>query len=215
MTISQSLLFRLFCTAFIAGILLSFSYDLLYALRLWLLPQNMRYTLPAIQKIVCKRDQKSTKGKWHAYRVMLFCEDIFFCLIAAFILILLLFWLNNGAFRAMAPLGMIIGFWLCHISFSKVLRAALQWCAFCIETVIYYLLKPLKTWMGCVRKACINIYRIQHNKHLYQKRQRYTKQERLQIDRAVQVLLPIIYKQKHRAERSRTCKIKQQKNNLA
>ena len=52
-----------------------------------------------------------------------------------------------------------------------------------------------------MRKACINIYRMQHNRHLYQKRQRYTKQERLQIDRAVQVLLPIIYKQKNQEQK--------------
>ena len=194
MQFSQSALFRLCCASFVAGLFLSAFYDLLYATRLWLIPSCKRYTVPAIQKIRSPRVKKKGDKPSPILHVTIFFEDVLFCLISALVLILLLYWQNNGKFRAAAPLCMAVAFWLFQISASKGVRVLFQWFAFGIESLVFILCKPIR----CVCRLLFKTYRkhaqkIQSNR-LFKQRKKNTEQELLHIEKAVQALLPNHFK---------------------
>ena len=191
MQLSQSALFQLSCASFIAGLLLSFFCDILYMTRLWLIPSDIRYTVPAIQKRHASRVNKRVPKKRRCLKIAIFLSDVLFCLVSAVTLILLLYWLNNGTFRAAAPFCMAIGFWLCHISISKWVRVTLQWLAFGIETVLYTLLLPIKRLFAWMAKTHKKNAQRRHLAHLSKQRQIYTKQELQNIEKAMGKLLPI------------------------
>ena len=190
MQISQSALLYLCVAGFLAGLMLALLYDLLYMMRLWVTPTEKRYRVRAIQRLRTSRIKKGSRKKPKRMKVVLFLQDIFFCLACAITNILLLYWLNNGVFRAAAPICMAVGFWLWHISISKWVRAALEWLAFGIETVIYALLMPIKRLFAFFVKMCKKHAQKRHQKHLAKKRKTYTKQTLQNIERAQQTLLP-------------------------
>ena len=201
MQISQSALFCLCCASFLAGILLSLFYDALYMMRLWSIPSDCRYTVTKINALRASRTKKKTKGKRHLHRVSLFFGDILFCLVGALTLILLLYWLNNGAFRAAAPLCMALGFWLWHVSISKAARIAFQWLTFGIETAIRTLLIPIKCLTRWMAKIACKVIQKQRIKCRRKQRRTYTRKELEQIDRAVQRLLPLYNVSKTRMQK--------------
>ena len=190
MQISQSALFYLCAASFLVGLALALLYDFLYMMRLWLIPSEVRYHIPRIQELRASRIKKGSvkKHKWGS--IVLFLQDVFFCLVCAITVILLLYWLNNGAFRAAAPICMAVGFWLWHISLSKGVRVALEWLAFGIETVIYALLMPIKRLFAFLAGMCKRIAQKRHQKRLANKRKIYTKQTVQNFEKAVQMLLP-------------------------
>ena len=190
MQISQSALFYLCAASFLVGLALSLLYDFLYMMRLWLIPSEVRYHVPRIQELRASRIKKGSvkKHKWGS--VVLFLQDVLFCLVCAITVILLLYWLNNGAFRAAAPICMAVGFWLWHISLSKGVRVALEWLAFGFETVIYALLMPIKRLFAFLAGMCKRIAQKRHQKRLANKRKIYTKQTVQNFEKAVQMLLP-------------------------
>ncbi|MBQ4274509.1 MAG: spore cortex biosynthesis protein YabQ [Clostridia bacterium] len=190
MQISQSALFYLCAASFLVGLALALLYDFLYMMRLWLIPSEVRYHIPRIQELRASRIKKGSakKHKWGS--VVLFLQDVLFCLVCAITVILLLYWLNNGAFRAAAPICMAVGFWLWHISLSKGVRVALEWLAFGIETVIYALLMPIKRLFAFLAGMCKRIAQKRHQKRLANKRKIYTKQTVHNFEKAVQMLLP-------------------------
>ncbi len=190
MQLSQSALFQLSCASFLAGFLLALFCDLLYMTRLWLMPSAIRYTAPTIQRLRASRVKKGSCKKRKGLRVAIFFGDVLLCLVSAVTLILLLYWLNNGAFRAAAPLCMAVGFWLWHISISKGVRVTLQWLAFGIEMVIYALLMPVKLLFDAIAKTHKKNAQIRHKTRLAKERRNYTKQELQNIERAAERLLP-------------------------
>ena len=190
MQISQSALFYLCAASFLVGLALALLYDFLYMMRLWLIPSEVRYHIPRIQELRASRIKKGSikKRKWGS--VVLFLQDVLFCLVCAIAVILILYWLNNGAFRAAAPICMAAAFGLWHISLSKSVRVALEWLAFGFETVIYALLMPIKRLFAFFVKMCKKHAQKRHQKHLAKKRKTYTKQTLQNIERAQQTLLP-------------------------
>lgn len=198
MRLSQSVLFYLCCASFLAGVLLSLFCDFLYMMRLFLAPSQSRYTVQTIQKLRSSRFQKRTKERKKRLQIDIFFGDVLFCLVSALTLILLLYWLNNGAFRAAAPLCMAVGFYLCHMSVSKGVRFVLQWVAFGIETVIYTLCIPFKRLFAFVAINCKKKAEKRRRQHLVKQRQNYTKQELQNIDKAAIRLLPIYEKSRMR-----------------
>ena len=188
MQISQSAILRLCCASFLAGLFLALLYDVLYVTRLGLIPPNQRYTVPAIQNLYAPRIKKETPFKTRRLRVTTFLDDLFFCIAVALTIILLLFWLNNGVFRAAAPLCAAIGFGLWRICLSKVGRTVLQWVAFGIETVVYTLLMPFKHLFALIAKACKAYTQKRRCRHLATLRQRITKRELQSIDKTAEKL---------------------------
>ncbi len=193
MQLSQSALLYLCCASFLAGVLLAFLYDLLYMSRLWLIPPCNRYTIPSIQKLraKCVTGRKMEKNKTKSFQIALFLEDIIFCIFCALAVILLLYWLNDGAFRIAAPICMAVGFLLWRISLSRAIRIALQWLAFAIESLIYTLLLPLKYLFDLIIRVYKRNVQKQKQKQHTKRRQRYTKQVFQNINRTAEALLPI------------------------
>ena len=155
------------------------------------MPSQIRYNVPAIQKIRALRIKKGSAKKTKGLPVALFFGDVLFCIVSALTLILLLYWLNNGAFRAAAPLFMAVGFFLWHISVSKGIRIALQWVAFGLETLINTLCAPLKRLFVWIARKHKKNAQIRHIKRCEKQREAYTKQELQNIAKAAQRLLPI------------------------
>lgn len=191
MRISQSALFYLCCVSFLLGLLLALLYDFLYMTRLWLMPGNKRYTVMAIQKLRAARIKEGRSDARKGIRAVLFLDDVFFCLVVALAIILVLYWLNNGAFRAAAPLCMVLGFGLFRATLSKGVRIVLQWFAFGVETVLYMLLMPFKRLFAYIAKLCQKSVQKQRQKRLFKQRQANTKQALQNIERTAQGLLPI------------------------
>ncbi len=192
MQLSQSALFYLCCASFLAGMLLAFFYDFLYMSRLWLMPPGNRYTIPSIQRLRAARvtGRKMEKNKAKSFQIALFWGDVIFCISGALAIILLLYWLNDGAFRIAAPICMAVGFLLWRISLSKAIRFALQWLAFAFESLVYTLLAPLKCLFGLIVRVYKRNMQKQKQKQLARQRQRYTKQVLQNIDRTAEELLP-------------------------
>ncbi len=189
MRLSQSALLSLFGASFIAGLLLAFFCDVFYMTRLWLMPSNVRYTVPAIQKALTKRGKKGSAKACKGFTIAVFLGDVLLCLVGAIMLILILYWLNNGSFRATAPLCMAAGFGLWHSSISKGVRIALQWFAFGIETMLYTILKPFKLLFAWIARTLKKNAQKRHISRLAKERQTYTKQQLQNIDRTAEMLL--------------------------
>ena len=166
-------------------------YDFLYMTRLWLLPSEKRYTVATIQRLRALRVKKGSAKRQIGFRIALFCDDVLFCIVGAVTLILLLYWLNDGAFRAAAPLCMGVGFAVWYLCLSKLSRIALQWVAFGVETVIAALLLPIKRLVTAIVKISVQNAQKQRQKRLARRRKLYTRQELQHIERAVGVLLSV------------------------
>ena len=191
MQLSQSALFYLSCASFLAGLALSLFYDILCCTRIWLMPSQTRYSVPTIQKMRASRIKKGSAKKAKGLSVAVFFGDILFCIVSALALILLLYWLNNGVFRAAAPLFMAVGFFLWHVSVSKGIRIALQWVAFGIEVVIHTLCIPFKRLFAWIIQRHKRNAQIRHIKRCTKQREVYTKQELQNVAKAAGRLLPI------------------------
>ena len=191
MRLSQSALFQLCCASFLAGLLLSFFCDILYMIQLFLTPSQIRYTVSKIQRMRASHTaKKNIKKKKGLRRVTVLLSDILFCLVAAIALILLLYWFNNGAFRVAAPLGMALGFYLCHISISKGIRTVLQWVTFFVEKIFYTLCFPIKYLLAFFFKKCKKSVEVWRLSRLARQRQTYTKQALQNVGLAAEKLLP-------------------------
>ena len=171
--------------------MLSIFYDLLYSSRLWLMPSQRRYTVPAIQKMHKVRIKKGNASNQKLLSIAVFLGDVLFCIVSAITLILLRYWLNNGAFRAGAPLLMILGFFLWRVSLSEGFRIALQWSVFGTETVVRVLFMPFKRLFTCVLEKVKAHLKARHKKHCEKQRRSYTKNEFQNIAKTAERLLPL------------------------
>ena len=191
MQLSQSALIRLFGASFIAGTLLALFCDVLYMLRLWLLPSNVRYTVPTIQKAIAKRVKKGSVKTPKGLTIAVFFGDLLLCIVGAIALVLVLYWLNNGAFRITAPLCMAVGFMLWYISISKGVRILLQWVAFGIETAFYIFLKPFKLLFAWIVRKYKRNAQKHHLIRLAKARRIYTGKQLQNMGKTVATLLPV------------------------
>lgn len=192
MPASQSALLQLYLLGFLTGAGLSFLYDLLYMLRLWLLPAKKRYTAPAVARIYAQRvSQKPNREKGRAFRAFLFLGDVFFCLVSALALIFLLYGLNDGVFRVSAPLCMALGFAATRVALSPSFRILLQYAAFGLEMLTRAFLSPVlyffRRFINLCKKA---VLRYRKHKHAKQ-RKKYTHEKHLNIDKTAAALFPI------------------------
>jgi hypothetical protein len=106
MEISQTLLGLMYVWAVVAGALWGVVYDVLRLIRTVL-------------------GFHTGERVWH--KVVLFAEDVLFGLVGGVILILLLYYTNNGQFRGLAPLGMVSGFFVYEQTVGRLVRLCLDW----------------------------------------------------------------------------------------
>ena len=145
MEVSQRALALLLCRAFLCGVALGAFYDVLRITRLWMgeglppaaralegrlaLPEKLRFFhMPR----VFRRPGGVAGG------ILIFFEDVLFCLVCAVVLILELYVCNDGQFRLSALACMLVGVFAYLISLGRgvllvsgtltaILRAAVQW----------------------------------------------------------------------------------------
>ena len=192
MHLSQFALFRLCVASLCAGGFLSLLFDLLRTMRIWLTSPYQRYAVPKIQSLYYPRLKSKKAKNRRGLQVVIFFEDILFCVVGAIVLVLLLYWLNNGAFRAIAPLCMLLGFVFYRISISKRVRTLLQWIAFGVETLLYWCCLPFKYLLAIVIAKAKQKVQKHHLKLLIKRRKNFTTKELKSIDKAANKLLPLI-----------------------
>lgn len=148
MEVSQNALAWMLLCSFLCGLVLGFCYDVLRLTRMWIGAElsptaillRHRLALPPRMKLISvkPRAEKSDKYTKTLRFVVLFIEDILFCLLVAITLALLLYQTNDGQFRlsAVAMLFCGIGIYLMTIGrlihlFSgvifEVIRAMIIW----------------------------------------------------------------------------------------
>ena len=190
MQLSQQTLLGLFCASFIAGFSLALFYDFLYAIRLCIIPSGSRYTVPTIQNRIAKRAKKGSKKTRGKISFSTFLSDILLCIVGAITLVLILYWFNSGAFRAEAPICMVVGFYLCHRTVSKSIRIILEWSLFAIETVFYALLMPFRYLLAWMVRTHKKNQQKRRSIRFGKERKTNTQKQLQSINRTTEMLLP-------------------------
>lgn len=113
MEISQKLLCFLFLASFAVGVAWGVLYDL-FCLSRMLLGFPSGKLLPLVGY------DKRTRIKRIFGFCLLFIEDFLFVLLGCIGLILLLYFINDGQFRFLAPLGLGCGFFVYHVTVGRL-----------------------------------------------------------------------------------------------
>lgn len=74
------------------------------------------------------------KRAWQ--KAVLFAEDVLCGLVGGVILLLLLYYTNNGQFRGLAPLGMLSGFFVYEYTVGRLVRLCLDWLIAVVKRVV-------------------------------------------------------------------------------
>ncbi|MBQ9780608.1 MAG: hypothetical protein IJW00_06655 [Clostridia bacterium] len=115
MEISQKLLCFLFLASFAAGAALGLVYELLRLSRLLL-------SFPGGSFPKGERKSGGARLKRIAGVCLLCAEDLCFALLCGTILLLLLYFINDGQFRFISPLGMACGYFVFYVTLGSLLR---------------------------------------------------------------------------------------------
>lgn len=185
MGISQSAIGALYLYALLLGIALGAIYDCLRITRVFLGNHYSHRTARRLREIHLPLLSKGkTRGESRFLGLVVFFEDLFFCLFAGISLILLLYEANNGKFRFPVVLSAGCGFLLYRGTVGRLVMLFSEVIAFALETsmryCVFFLLFPFR-WTG---KRLLGFFR-RISERIARKRQkkiriRYTKRE---IDR--------------------------------
>lgn len=152
MEVSQSALARMLCCCFLCGLVLGLFYDLLRLTRMPLgsgLPPRaerlaMRLSIPRRLRPFAPRP--SQRGNEKRSRVAVFVvsliEDVFFCLVAAVVLVLVLYATNDGQLRLGAVAMLLLGFVGYLITLGRPMR-------FCLS-VLAVVARAMVVWLFCL-----------------------------------------------------------------
>ncbi len=195
MDISQSALAWLYFDALLLGIGLGALYDLFRLTRVFL---GVHYSRRAARRLQEMRLPLLTPYKKHAESralgVVVFFEDLFFCLAAGVALVLLFYEANNGKFRFPVLIAAAAGFLLYRGTLGRIVMLFSEVIAFLIETacryLVFFLLFPFRTvgrWAGAKVKSLVGrTVRLQNKRH----RRRFTAAECGRADRNACGMIP-------------------------
>ena len=68
-----------------------------------------------------KKESPAARGARWVQNGIIFITDVLFCLLAAALFSLFIYWQNDGAFRAVLLFGAVIGYALFHVTFGRLL----------------------------------------------------------------------------------------------
>ena len=151
MEIYPNLLLRLFLASLFVGGLLGIVYDVMRISRVLMGINRYREAAkaPLFRPHFYKpRDPKPQRKAWKALKwAVVAVQDFAFCLFGGVCISLLLFSHNNGEFRGMVLVGVIVGFFSYYLTLGKLLIASSEYVVFALRTValyaVYYLTKPI------------------------------------------------------------------------
>ena len=134
----------LFCAAFLAGVLLGVLWELVTASRILLgayrAPEPMRpiyeRPLPLLKRPVGMREL-SARRLWRGVVVAL--GDFLFSLVFAAVIVLVLYYYNDGKFRPLVPLLTLGGFALFRLVATALLGGAVAYFAFGVAALRLYI----------------------------------------------------------------------------
>ena len=145
MEVSQKLLCLLFLVSVALGVVLGLCYDALKIIRILL---GWHHGLPA---------QTSTKRhRWHDLtgKIFLFVQDLLFGVLCGIVLILILYFVNDGQVRFLAPLGLACGFFAYTFTLGKLICAVSEVIATfirkivkCLITAVYKMVSLPVKWL--------------------------------------------------------------------
>ena len=144
-------IFKWALRAFICGVIMGVLYDVL---RLSRAMMGYHY-IPAESPVIKNRftDRFPIKKNDHAlarsyFKFILFLEDVLFVLVFCAVFLFVLFYGNNGGFRAVFLFAIILGFSSYYLSFGRVTVLFFDIWVIYIRTVacyaLYYLLLPIR-----------------------------------------------------------------------
>lgn len=195
MGISQSALARLYLLALLLGAFLGVVYDLLRMTRIFLGAHCHRGVARKLSALSLPWLPKSAaKGERKMLGTVTFFEDFFFAVFAGVSLILLLYEANNGKFRVLAVLCVLLGGFLYRMTLGRAVLPLLEGMAFFLGTFVRYLLfvllQPFRfAWRVTVRVTKGLLLRFLYAERKRRRRQ-FTKREFKYLHARMGGLLP-------------------------
>ena len=195
MSLSQGGLAALYLWSLILGGCFGATYDLLRITRVLLGVHYSRRTTDRLRAIrlpllppICKRRRSRLLG------IVIFLEDLLFCLLVGVVMILLFYSANHGRIRLPAFLLAAVGFLLYRASIGRAVMAFSEVIAFFLEVFIRYVLffacypfRLLYRWVRyCARRMAVRL-RLSVQKRA---RRRYTAVETARIFKNACGLIP-------------------------
>ena len=153
MGISQSALGVLYLYAFLLGVLLGAVYDVLRITRVFF---GVHYSYRMAERLRNLRlpllPPRTKRRESRALGIVVFVEDLLFCLLAGVLLVLLFYEKNHGIFRFPVFLCSGGGFLLYRVTVGRLIMLFSQVIAFAIESAVRYLLFFLSyPWIRLMR----------------------------------------------------------------
>ena len=194
MEVSQYDLARMLLAALLCGLVMGVLYDALRLTRMWMgaeLPpraQRLRKLLSLPQQLkwsaIKAKAPKNKKLTDAARSVILFVEDVLFCLAFAIMVVLLLYKANDGQLRLSAVVVLLVGLTVylmtlgrlvryCSAIIVVIFRAILIWSGAIFAYPFAWLIQLLMKWTAPMRAKIKNPY------HHYRQQKQRRKQARL------------------------------------
>ena len=199
MTVSQSALAWLYLYATVLGIALGGFYDLFRITRVFL---GMHYSRRAAKRLrelqLPFLRQRRRRGESRALGIVIFLEDLIFCMVAGISLVILFYEVNSGRFRFPALLCAGAGFLLYRGTLGRLVMLVSEVIAFVIETGVRYLvffsLFPLQVCAKWIKHRADALRRYLLRRHRHTLRRRYTAGQAERVMRDACGLLPTALK---------------------
>ena len=211
MGISQSAIGALYFYAILLGLILGAVYDCLRITRVFFGNHYSHRAARRLQEIRLPLLPKAkARGESRALGVIVFFEDLLFCLFAGISLILLLYGFNNGNFRFFVLFCACLGFLIYRGTLGRLVMLFSEVIAFSMETavryLVFFLLLPfrfLKTRLVRKGKELSKRYTQRKQKKL---RARYTdlQQKRASINGCGMLMKDVPSYSKGRLKKGRT-----------
>ena len=139
MGISQSAIGALYLYAILLGLILGAVYDCLRITRVFLGNHYSHRAARRLQEIKLPLLHKAKpRGESSALGLIVFFQDLLFCLFAGVALVLLLYGFNNGKFRLFVVICSCLGFLIYRGTFGKLVMLFSEVIAFSLETTFRY-----------------------------------------------------------------------------
>ena len=187
MEIYPEVLWRLLWYSFFGGVLLGALYDTLRLSRVLLgvchyvdISPKMRVPSPFRERARSPRKRSAVFRE-----VLLALEDLGFCLAAGAVMMLLLFYGNDGGFRGFVLLGLLAGFLLYYATLGALVVRVSEHLVFWLKTAIlyavFYITRPFLFLFRLVRNAVRRAYGSVSRRVILRRLRRYDEKKRKEL----------------------------------
>jgi hypothetical protein len=94
--------------------------------------------LPLLGRPLPSRTGKDPVWKRWMRPIVIFCEDVLFGVTCGTVMSLLIYVTNDGIFRVMAPVGMLVGFLVYYVTVGRLVLSLSQWIVYIIRVLLCY-----------------------------------------------------------------------------